>query len=178
MAAKDTKHGMATAPRHVYGPRPLAALVPQVTRPTFRKHAPAAAQVLADWDAIVGPALAAVTTPLRLTSGTLTIGCVGPVAMELQHLSGELISRINTHLGSRTVQSLRFAQTLFDRPLPPLPPPPSPEAKARAEAAVADLPEGELRTALAALGQAVLEQRSMSPRSSKRSPSTPSAQKK
>ena len=34
------------------------ALVPALVRPAFRKRSPAAAQVMADWDQIVGPALA------------------------------------------------------------------------------------------------------------------------
>ena len=74
-----------------FGPRPLGALVPAVVRPVFRTRAPATVQVLADWEAIVGPALAAVTLPKRLSAGTLTIACAGPVAMELQHLSEALL---------------------------------------------------------------------------------------
>src|SRR5277367_2821515 len=98
--------------RHVYGPRPVAALLTRVTRPAFRRRAPATAQVLADWSAIVGPAIAAVATPRRLVSGVLTIACAGPIAMELQYLGAELIGRINTHLGSQLVKGLRFVQTI------------------------------------------------------------------
>src|SRR5215475_8403298 len=106
--------------RHVYGPRPLAALVPRLTRPAFRRRAPATAQVLADWGAIVGPAIGAVTTPRRLAAGTLTVACSGPIAMELQHLSGEVIARINAHIGGQIVTALRFVQTL-ERTPPPVP---------------------------------------------------------
>ncbi|HVC61297.1 MAG TPA: DUF721 domain-containing protein [Acetobacteraceae bacterium] len=148
---------MATAPRHVYGPRPLGALVPSVARPAFRKMGPGAGQVMADWDAIVGPMLAAVSAPRRLAAGTLTVACTGPVAMELQHYATELISRINTHLGTPAVRQLRFVQTIALAPQAPPPPPPMPPwVAAAAETAVAALPEGELRVALAALGRAVL----------------------
>ena len=157
MTTKDTDTGMASEARHVYGARPLGALVPRLTRPAFRRRTPAAAQVLADWAAIVGPAIAAVATPRRLVAGTLTIACAGPIAMELQHLSGELVARINTHLGTQVVQGLRFVQTLAaDVPAPPRREAPDPAIQAQAEAAVRHLPEGELRTALAALGGAVL----------------------
>jgi hypothetical protein len=108
-----------------------------------------------DWPAIVGPALAAVTTPHRLSAGGLTIACSGPVAMELQYMAVELIDRINTHLGSRVVHTLRFVQA----PPPPAAaarPGPPRHAVAAAEAAVADLPAGELRNALVALGSVVL----------------------
>jgi hypothetical protein len=145
--------------RHVYGPRPVGALLPRVTRPAFRRRAPATAQVLADWTAIVGPAIAAVTTPRRLTSGTLTIACAGPIAMELQHLANEVMARINTHLGSQVVSALRFVQTLGDAPRPlRVTPPADPARLAEVEATLAHMPDGELRAALAALGQAVVAQ--------------------
>lgn len=144
--------------RHVYGPRQVAALIPGITRAAFRRHSPAVAQVLADWEAIVGPAIASVSSPRRLTSGTLTIACSGPVAMELQHLSRELISRINTHVGSQTVTALRFVQTqLPPRPqAAPLSPPVPAVAESEAEKSVANYPDGELRRALVSLGRVVL----------------------
>src|SRR3954451_19513320 len=54
--AQDNKPSMPGTPRHVYGPRPVSALIPALTRATYRRRAPATAQVLADWEAIVGPA--------------------------------------------------------------------------------------------------------------------------
>ena len=143
------------AGRHVYGPRAVSALLPALVRPAFRKRNPAAAQVLADWEAIVGPALAAVATPRKLFGGTLAIGCSGPMALELQHFSDVLIGRINGHLGRVAVSRLRFVQD----PPPPLaapPPPPPPQALRAAEAAVAGLPQGTLRDALEKLGRVVL----------------------
>ncbi|WP_428484287.1 DciA family protein [Rhodopila sp.] len=137
------------------GPRPLGALVPGVTRATYRRHSPAVAQIMADWPIIVGPKVAAMTTPRRLDRGTLTIACAGAVAMDLHYVGVELMNRINTHLGGRPVHTLRFTQAGMPRP-PPLTPRPPPEATAAAEAAVADLPAGELRTALASLGRVVL----------------------
>jgi hypothetical protein len=142
--------------RHVYGPRPVSALMPRLTRAAFRRRSPATAQVLADWAAIVGPAIAAVTTPRRLTSGTLTIACAGPIAMELQHMAGEVIARINTHLGSQVVTTLRFVQTPELLQPPVLSPqPPDPTKLAAVDASVEGLPEGELRGALASLGHAI-----------------------
>jgi hypothetical protein len=155
MAAKDTAPDMAADRRHVYGPRPVAALVPGLTRAAFRRRSPGTAQVMTDWQAIVGPALAAVTLPRRLAAGTLTIACSGPIAMELQHLSGELIARINTSLGAPTVSKLRFVQIAPESPVVVSLPPPSPQSLACAESAVESLPPGALRDALTALGRAV-----------------------
>jgi hypothetical protein len=91
---------------------PLAQLVPGVTRAAFAKRSPAGAALMAEWVAIVGPRLAAVTQPRRLTRGVLTVSCAGPVAMELAHLQAALIERINTHAGAGVVTGLRFTQDL------------------------------------------------------------------
>jgi hypothetical protein len=156
MADDDTKPDMTKVWRGVHGPRPIAALVPRITRGAFSSRGPGIGQLLEAWSGIVGPALAQTTAPRRLAQGTLTIGCSGPVAMELQHLSVELISRINQYLGVQSVHRLRFVQTLTapnrPRPRPPL----DPAVQLAASRAVANLPEGPLRDALTSLGRAVL----------------------
>lgn len=154
----DTHPGMTKLFRPVHGPRPIAALVPVVTRNAFNRAAPGIAQMLEAWAGIVGPALADVTTPRRLSQGTLTIGCTGPVAMELQHLSTEVLVRINQYLGSHSVRRLRFVQ------ITAVPAPvrfrrrPTEAAETAALMAVSQLADGPLRTALAALGRAVLRE--------------------
>lgn len=139
--------------RHVYGPRALGAVLPPLVRPAFRKRAPATAQVLTDWEAIMGPAIAAVTAPRKLFAGTLQIACTGPIAMELQHLAPTLIGRINAHMGQVIVSRLRFTQDL--QPAQPAAPARRPAVE-EAQAAVAGLPEGGLRDALESLGRMVL----------------------
>jgi hypothetical protein len=168
MIKRDTQPDMAAKPsavqrhaesqRHVYGPRPVGALVPAIARPAFRKRSPAAAQVMADWASIVGPKLASVTSPRRLSAGKLVIACAGPVAMELQHLAPELISRINTHLGAAVIERLGFVQA-GDAPEPAgavIRPALSAADERRAAEAVKTVPSGELHDALAALSRAVL----------------------
>jgi hypothetical protein len=170
MIKRDTQPDMAVRPdsvqrarpvpvqRHIYGPRPVGALVPAIARPAFRKRSPAAAQVMADWASIVGPKLAAVTSPRRLSAGKLVIACTGPVAMELQHLAPELISRINTHLGTAAIERLGFIQAV-DAPEPAgaaIRPPLSAADERRAADSVKAVPSGELHDALAALSRAVL----------------------
>lgn len=139
------------------GPQALGAVLPAVTRPAFRKQSPAGADLFATWPDVVGPALARVTEPRRLSAGTLTIGCVGPVALELQHLAGPLMERINLHLGRALVQRLRFVQEArvpVRDPLPPPAPPPRLDP-----AAIEGVAEGPLREALASLGAWVLRDR-------------------
>jgi hypothetical protein len=143
--------------RRVWEPTAIAALLPAVTRPAFRKRSPAAARLLAEWPAAIGPAIAAVTTPQRLVGGTLTLGCAGPVALELQHLSAGLIERLNTWLGQAMIERIRFVQVAT--PPPASPARPAPRASAEATRRVASLPPGPLRDALARLGAAVLAER-------------------
>ena len=142
------------AARHPYGPRPLAALLPPIVRPALRKRTPATAQLLADWEAVVGPELALATTPRKLFAGQLTIGCAGPVALELQHLSAALMERINRHLGQLAVTRLRFTQEPARRPAPSRTPPARAVEAARAR--VADVDDPALREALMNLGSHVL----------------------
>jgi hypothetical protein len=133
------------APRN-FSPRGIAALIAPITRPIFRRRAPAAAQLLADWPQLAGPELANRAAPVKFAGGTLTLGCTGPVAMELQMLESQIIAKLNLGLGHAAVERLRFVQQSPRLPTPPvrrapptnIPPPPG-------------LPEGELGEALAKL---------------------------
>lgn len=146
--------------RFLGGPRPLGALVPALTRPAFRRKSPAGAQIMADWPELVGPALAAVTQPVRLSSGTLTLACSGPVAMELQHLAPQLAGRINAALGRVAVERFRFVQRAPAGALPrPAPSPTPAPLPARVESALAGIASPELREALARMARGVYRNR-------------------
>ncbi|GBQ11209.1 hypothetical protein AA21291_0725 [Swaminathania salitolerans LMG 21291] len=140
--------------------RALGAILPGVTRPAFAKRPASAVRLILDWAEIVGPALAAQTEPRRVSGGTLTIACTGPVALELQHLAPQLLERINTHCGSlRTGRDLRFDDgTALVRRLrivqdPALLRPATPASRpAPPEVPVPDLGQGELHDVLARLG--------------------------
>lgn len=102
--------------RRAYAARGLAELVPGLTRAAYRKRSPAGALLMSEWQQVVGPRLAAETEPRRLVGLQLTIACSGPMAMELQHLSAVLIERINTHMGRKLVDRLRFVQDRVGAP--------------------------------------------------------------
>ena len=150
----DTKPGYTPPPRQGYGLKPLGALMPPLTRPVLRKLHPGAAQVMAEWEALVGPGLAGRTTPRGLDRGTLTIACAGPVAMELTMLGPQVIARINAGLGRAVVTRLRFIQAAVSRPAPrpTLAPVSLPDGL---DARLAAMPDGPLREALAKLAQGV-----------------------
>lgn len=153
MAVVDGKDG---SDRFFGGPRPLGALIPRLTRPAFRRKSPAGAQLMADWAAVIGPALAPVTAPQKLSGGTLTLACAGPVAMELSHLAPQIIQRINAHLGRQAVERLRFVQhrpaplrPAASKPKPPVALPP------RIQASLDGVGDEGLREALARLARGV-----------------------
>ena len=96
--------------RRAFGVRSLASLLPPIVRPAFKTRAPAATLLMSDWLAVAGPHFGLLATPRRFSGGTLTLAASGPAALELQHLSVELIARLNGALGRSTVERLRFVQ--------------------------------------------------------------------
>ncbi|MFL1463565.1 DciA family protein [Roseococcus sp. DSY-14] len=109
----------------------LGSLVPRLTRPAFRRKSPESAQLLADWPALAGPALAAMAEPVRLSGGTLTLACTGPAAMELGLMAPVIVERLNAALGRPAVRKLAFVQRAPRLPGPARPRrPPPPEAPA------------------------------------------------
>ncbi|GBR67693.1 hypothetical protein AA103587_0418 [Gluconobacter kanchanaburiensis NBRC 103587] len=102
-----------------------------------------------DWVDFVGPRLGKQTEPRRLSAGTLTLACSGPIAMELQHLAPQIIERINVACGLRGeygIERLKIVQDLvaFERPSPKRPRP--------LQIEVPDIEDEELRLALESLG--------------------------
>jgi hypothetical protein len=126
-----------------------------LTRPVLKRLHPGAAQVMAEWENLVGPGLASRTTPRALDRGALTIACAGPVAMELTMLAPQVMARINAGLGRVAVTKLRFIQARTAPP--PAPRAPLPDAALPAPIAqkLDAMPEGPLRDALAKLAQGV-----------------------
>lgn len=141
------------------GPRPISALLPRVTRPAFKKRSPAGANLMADWPQIVGPVLAAQTVPQKLSAGTLTLGCAGPVAMELQYLAPQLIAKVNGALGQALVQRLRIVQAKLPPPVRKAVKPAPVALPQTTDAALADIADPELRAALARLAQGVFRKK-------------------
>lgn len=145
----------AAPPPRARNLRSLAALLPAVTAPAFRRRSPTGAMLMNQWPDVVGPAHAALTSPRRLSAGTLTIACAGPVAMELQHLGDTLIARINTWCGEPLVNRLRFVQDpaagIRSRPQRRKP------QKSAITCTLPELEEGPLRQALETLGADILK---------------------
>jgi predicted nucleic acid-binding Zn ribbon protein len=68
-----------------------------------------AASVVPEWAERVGPAIAAVTTPLRVSAGTLVVGVRSSAWMnELKMMEKEIVSRINVGRRRGRIDKIRF----------------------------------------------------------------------
>ena len=161
-----TSDAAEKATRRSFVARPIGSILPSITRPAFSRQNTPAVRLMLEWEAIVGPALAAQTTPRRIAAGTLTVACAGPVAMEIQHLAPQLIERINGYFGTlprsfdrpggaRLVERIRPVQdaAMAVAALPVRRPAPRPVD-------IANMADGPLRDVLSRLGGQVAARRS------------------
>src|SRR5580692_1126406 len=77
-----------------------------------------------DWQAIVGPELARCTEPEALIAGRggkdgaklLRLKVAGAAALEVQHMSGQIVERVNAYFGHRQIDDIRLMQGAIARP--------------------------------------------------------------
>lgn len=146
--------------------RALAAEVAKVAAPALGKRGFGAAQLITEWDSIVGSAWAEKVTPDRLSfpagerrDGTLRVRVAAGLGPEVQHSAPLLLERINGFFGYRAVARLALVQGPPARAIRRPRPPPRPLAAAERQALdrrLADVADPALRDALRRLGEAVL----------------------
>ena len=113
--AKDKAKAKALVDSRSGGVRPMAALMPKVTRTILGRRGFAEASIITEWAMIVGDDLARSSQPEKLSfpkgervGGVLHIRAVGGGATELQHLEPQILERINRHFGYRAVGRLKL----------------------------------------------------------------------
>jgi hypothetical protein len=152
-------------------PHALAEAIGRVTSPLYQSRGFAGGAVIGDWANIVGDRLAAESAPeslrfppKRRRGGTLTLRIAsGGLALELQHLQGQLIERINSYFGFDAVARIRFVHGPITSPAarreahrPPVPASdPNLATPADLLALLAKVDDPDLRAALESLGKAV-----------------------
>ncbi len=168
MAAPRTKQ-----PRKQPWSRPLADLVGPIIDPALARRGFGQSDIILCWDEIVGERLAATSQPVKLQwpprprGGPVGDGGLAPAALvirvetgfalELQHLSGIVIERVNAHLGWRCVDRLLLKQGPIERrPARPARKPPDPVIMNAVEASMKEIADEALRKALTRLGACVL----------------------
>ncbi len=123
------------------------------------------ARLRSEWTAIVGPDLARITRPEALLSNRgarsgasgagklLRLRVPGAAALEVQHMAGHLVERVNAYFGHRMVDDIRLVQGAIATHAAP-PPTPAPDARSVAQMAerAASVKDPELRAALTRLG--------------------------
>ena len=137
----------------------------EITKAAFARYGFAQADVVANWDAIVGADLAAVSAPERIKwprgageeaqkqGGTLVIRAAPGRALELQYEASRIVARINSFFGYGAIAGIKVmqAQALMPKPAKA---PPIPE-KPVCEQELASLEESPLKAALERLGRGV-----------------------
>jgi hypothetical protein len=149
-------------------PRRLADVLHKTLTEAFAKQGFAAVELVTRWPEIVGAEIAAHSQPEKIQwprtpqakgvpePGTLLLRVEGPAAVEIQHLSGVILERVNQFFGWQAVEGVRLRQApLARRAAPRALPAPDPAAMARIAATLPEIRDDKLRDALARLGAAM-----------------------
>ena len=156
-----------TKPAQGFQGRAVGAVLGRITSPIMKKRGFRQVDILAHWSMIVGPQLAALSCPERISrsgrgtqdGAVLTVKVEGAMALEVQHMAPLILERINQHYGGGAIARLNIVQG----PLPmdylkayaaremPL----SDDEIAAAETALGGFENSRLKLALARLGARV-----------------------
>ncbi len=146
--------------------RTLADLTTGLLSDAFKKQGFASAELVTRWPEIVGPEIAAHAEPLKIQwprevdpaerePATLVLRVEGPAALEIQHLAGVIVERVNRFFGWQAVGKIGLRQAPLSRPKKKPSRRIDPEAMAQVAATLPDIADEDLRQALARLGAAV-----------------------
>jgi protein-disulfide isomerase len=147
------------------GFRAIGGLAQRLTSGIAKGRGASIARLRAEWTAIVGPDLARITRPEALLSGrgarvgangagkALRLRVAGAAALEVQHMGGQLVERVNAYFGHKFIDEIRLVQGAIARAAAPRPlPAPDPQLVQRVADKVAEVKDPELRAALVRLG--------------------------
>jgi hypothetical protein len=107
-------------------PKPLADLVAVCVADVFARQGFTSCEIVTHWDDIVGSEIAALAEPIRMQwvrsrdpdespPATLVLRVEGPAALEIQHMSGVIVERVNRYLGWQAVGRLALRQAPLTR---------------------------------------------------------------
>ncbi|MFA5967858.1 MAG: DciA family protein [Sphingomonas sp.] len=120
-------------PRRGGPARAVADLLPNVGGAAFRRFGFVQSSIVSRWAEIVGPRYAAVSQPESIRfprgkreDGVLTLAVRGAHGPMMQHVTPEIIERINRFFGYPAIARINFRQGQLASPAPtPRPAPPS-----------------------------------------------------
>jgi hypothetical protein len=148
-------------------PRPLADVLHKTLKDAFAKQGFASTELVTRWAEIVGAEIAEHSEPEKIQwsrrpcggetpePGTLVLRVEGPAAVEIQHLSGVVLERVNRFFGWQAVGALRLRQAPLRRRAKAPQRGGDAEAAARIAAGLPEIADENLRAALGRLGAAI-----------------------
>ncbi len=150
-------------PRRSNRIRPVADLVPDVGRVAFRKFGFIQSAVLSRWSEIVGDRYAVVSSPESIrfprgerSNGVLTLVVQGAHAPMMQHITPEIVERVNRFFGYPAIARVTIRQGEVARaPRPAAAPEPAPVPAEMGESLRA-IVDPELRAVLEGLAAGVV----------------------
>jgi hypothetical protein len=123
-------------PLRSYGTPHVSKVLGRITGRTMNRRGFSDSRMLENWSAIVGPQLAAMSQPVRLSrrkggrdgedtaGGVLTVKAEGAIALEIQHLAPQIIDRLNSYYGHAAISRLNIIQGPVTITPSPFNPPP------------------------------------------------------
>ena len=158
-----------TEPTHVNKPRParsLAVLAHGLLAESFAKQGFAATELVTRWREIAGSEIAAHAEPIKIQwhrtregdptdPATLVLRVEGPAAIEIQHLSGVIIERVNRFFGWQAIGQIALRQAPLTQRERRAPLQADAAEAERIAGTLTDITDENLRLALGRLGAAV-----------------------
>lgn len=150
--------------------RPVGDFAAAILDPVLRRKTGVSTALVQSWEEIAGPRLAQASRPEKILwprrageedpfePATLVIACEGASALQLQHQTGEIISRVNAFLGFAAVGRIRILQKPVadtGKARRPRPRELSRDETASVTQSVAGIEDDALRASLEKLGRAV-----------------------
>lgn len=130
----------------------------EIAQAAFQRHGFASAELAAQWPAIAGDSVAAISAPGKISwprandksaqkqGGTLTLNAAQGRALELQYATPRIIERVNQFLGYRAITAIKVIQSDFSPQVASKPQAPAPAPAW--EETLAAIAEPELQAAL------------------------------
>lgn len=161
----NARRGRGLAPP----PKDVSHAILKALRPILKETGSSMSAVESRWAEIVGPSLAKLSQPVKIVrnkkgGAVLVIRARSAAAAKLQHIADIVIERVNLAAGKK-ISAIRIDQTQAlhqsDRPNVALAPQLPPQEKDALVDALKDVENPKVKSALAALGEAVLARKQL-----------------
>ncbi len=96
--------------KRAYKPQGLGSLMPKLTRKVAGKRPTLLSDIKANWEAIVGAEVAALTRPQKLSAKTLHLDAAAGAGPILAMRQQNILAQVDLHLGAGKVERLRLHQ--------------------------------------------------------------------